>query len=241
MEKQVAAKDYATETFNLTSKLLRQNPEYYTIWNVRRRCLISGSLSKQSVGSSPSKESPNTLATDTSTHSSGTLSPTSSTETPNPQDPLTAGKNGTTREEVIETIRSELVFTVPLLMDFPKCYWIWNHRQWILGQANEQLSKSTACQIWEEELGLVSKMLSKDQRNFHAWGYRRHVVKTLESLSGRSMVEHEFEYTNKMIRVSLSNFSAWHNRSQLIPRLLEERAANDATRKKFLDDGKQSN
>ena len=122
-------------------------------------------------------------------------------------------------------------------MDFPKCYWIWNHRSWILGQANEQLLNTIACRIWEEELGLVSKMLSKDQRNFHAWGYRRHVVKTLEALSGKSMIEDEFEYTNKMVRLSLSNFSAWHNRSQLIPRLLDERKADDASRKRFLDDG----
>jgi geranylgeranyl transferase type-2 subunit alpha len=51
------------------------------------------------------------------------------------------------------------------------------------------------------------------------------------------MVESEFEYTTKMIRASLSNFSAWHNRSKLIPRLLEERNASDEERRQFLDDG----
>ena len=85
----------------------------------------------------------------------------------------------------------------------------------------------------------MSKMLTKDRRNFHAWVYRRHVVAALESraLEGRSMAEPEFEYTTRMIRVDLSNFSAWHNRTQLIPRLLEERGADDAARQKFLDDG----
>ncbi|RBR10787.1 uncharacterized protein FIESC28_09318 [Fusarium coffeatum] len=87
-------------------------------------------------------------------------------------------------------------------------------------------------------LRLTSLMLSKDQRNFHAWGYRRFVVAKLESvdLQGKSMVEKEFEYTTKMIKSNLSNFSAWHNRSQLIPRLLQERGANPKIRAMFLDE-----
>lgn len=62
-------------------------------------------------------------------------------------------------------------------------------------------------------------MLSKDQRNFHAWGYRRFVVAKLE-----------------MIGSNLSNFSAWHNRSQLIPRLLQERGADAKMRATFLNE-----
>jgi len=54
-------------------------------------------------------------------------------------------------------------------------------------------------------------------------------------LNGKSMVETEFEYTTKMINAHLSNFSAWHNRSKLIPRLLDERNADDLERRKFLD------
>lgn len=85
----------------------------------------------------------------------------------------------------------------------------------------------------------MSKMLIKDRRNFHAWGYRRTVVATLESevLDGKSMVESEFAYTTKMINGDLSNFSAWHNRTNLIPRLLDERSADDEARQKFLEDG----
>lgn len=136
-------------------------------------------------------------------------------------------------------IRAELGFTVPLLLEFPKCYWIWNYRLWTLDRAIERLDISLACRIWEEELRLVSKMLVKDRRNFHAWGYRRHVVAQLESpvLNGQSLVEPEFEYTTTKIRDDLSNFSAWHNRSQLIPRLLNEREADDENRKAFLDNG----
>lgn len=131
---------------------------------------------------------------------------------------------------------------MPLLMEFPKCYWIWNYRIWTLGQATKRLSVEKARRIWQEELGLVSKMLFRDRRNFHAWTYRRHVVEQLESpaLAGSSLVESEFEYTTQMYLVDLSNFSAWHNRSQLIPRLLDERSADDEARKKFLDAGTSS-
>jgi geranylgeranyl transferase type-2 subunit alpha len=130
------------------------------------------------------------------------------------------------------------------MMKYPKCYWLWNYRLWLLQEANERLEPDIARELWNRELILVGKMLVKDSRNFHGWGYRRKVVSELESpkLGGRSMVESEFEYTTKMIHgdKGLSNFSAWHRRSKLIPRLLDERNASDATRRQFLDDGNLS-
>jgi geranylgeranyl transferase type-2 subunit alpha len=137
-------------------------------------------------------------------------------------------------------LTSELSFTIPLLRESPKCYWIWSYRLWILGQAIERLRAPVARRIWEGELGLASNMLGKDRRNFHAWGYRRHVVDQLESaaLGGSSMVASEFDYTDRMINTDLSNFSAWHSRSKLIPRLLDERGADDKARRAFLDSGK---
>lgn len=109
----------------------------------------------------------------------------------------------------------------------------------MLNEAINKLSVSSAKTIWEEELGLVGKMLHRDRRNFHAWGYRRGVVAQLESstLQGNSLVESEFDYTTSMIHVDLSNFSAWHNRSQLIPRLLKERNADNDARRLFLQKG----
>ena len=95
---------------------------------------------------------------------------------------------------------------------------------------------------------LVGKMLTLDSRNFHGWGYRRTVIAALESSKpessndgdGESLTEREFEYTTRMIRSNLSNFSAWHNRSKLIPRLLSERKADGGARKRFLDEGRLS-
>ncbi|GFP58526.1 hypothetical protein ACSS6W_005772 [Trichoderma asperelloides] len=200
---QAASGSYSLELYDLTTKLLRLNPEYYTVWNVRRRCLLSCLLS------------------------------TADQPVPDAQDPTPDAKNQQSDGEVLQ---SEIAFTMPLLMEFPKCYWIWNFRQWLLSQAILRLPLPAARKIWETELGLVSKMLNKDQRNYHAWGYRRFVVAQLESaeLDGKSMAEDEFAYTTAMIRQNLSNFSAWHNRSLLIPKVLEQRGADDKARAAFL-------
>ncbi|KAK3954724.1 hypothetical protein QBC32DRAFT_335671 [Pseudoneurospora amorphoporcata] len=251
-----AKNDYSPDVFALTSKLLRLNPEYYTVWNVRRRCIISGLLSKPSPGSSPSKASPTSSPTATTTTSSADFSSSLSTETLPAPESRTTGKSGTTVEAEEEDeeqkqqtrqqhqqndqqiLQKELHFTIPLLLESPKCYWIWSYRLWILKQVIERLSVPVARMIWEEELGLTSKMLLRDQRNFHAWGYRRHVVDQLESpeLEGKSLVESEFEFTTKKIEQNLSNFSAWHSRSKLIPRLLDERNADDEARKAFFEE-----
>lgn len=125
------------------------------------------------------------------------------------------------------------------MIEYPKCYWIWNYRLWLLHEANARLEAEIARDLWNRELALVGKMLTRDSRNFHGWSYRRLVVGQLESskLQGKSMVETEFEYTTKMVKAHLSNFSAWHYRSKLIPRLLIERGASDTERRQFLDNG----
>ncbi|KAM0335591.1 hypothetical protein ACHAQA_000639 [Verticillium albo-atrum] len=246
-------------TLSLTADLLARNPEHYTAWNVRRRCLTCGSLSKPSPGPLPSAPSATSSTPSTASTSSAAWSPSGSAATPPApasRPPPSSGKSGTTADHtasetpaasapkedarealVLNTLRSELKFTFPLIKANPKCYWIWNYRLWLLQQAIELLPVAVARRVWDEELGLVALMLTKDQRNFHAWGYRRHVVRTLESevLAGSTMSEAEFAYTERMIGAGLSNFSAWHHRSRVIPRLLEERGVKDEERRSFLD------
>jgi geranylgeranyl transferase type-2 subunit alpha len=136
-----------------------------------------------------------------------------------------------------EIIPNELKFLVPLLMQFPKCYWIWNYRMWLLGQVERYLDSEDTLRIWNEELSLVGKMLSRDERNFHGWDYRRHVVSQIERLQGpaNSLVESELAYTTSMVRRALQNFSALHYRSRLIPRLLTERDASQEDRRRFFE------
>ena len=144
---------------------------------------------------------------------------------------------------IVELISNDLDFQFPLLRKFPKCYWIWNYRLWLLEKSSKLLPMIDARKFWQQDLSLASKMLSMDSRNFLGWNYRRTVIAALESSilntddTLHSMAEEEFDYTTRMIESNLSNFSAWHNRSKLIPRLLDERKADDVVRRSFLDKG----
>ena len=175
-----------------------------------------------------------TTTSSANSSSSATTSWASKETLPNRASPI-PGKNGTTHD----LIKGDLDFIFPLMIEYPKCYWIWNYRLWLLDQAIDRLEVDVARELWSRELALVGKMLTRDSRNFHGWAYRRGVISQLESskLHGRSMVESEFEYTTKMVNRHLSNFSAWHYRSKLIPRLLTERAASDLERYQFLNNG----
>jgi len=207
---QIKEQQYTRETLVTTSDLLKWNPEYYTIWN-HRRLIIHHLLSQPEVQLSPRDSSDTFL-----------------------------DYNG-----MIDVISNDLDFLVPLLRKFPKCYWIWNYRLWLLQESTKRLPLRHARQFWEQELVLVGKMLTLDNRNFHGWGYRRTIVAALESSQLQvgeyptRMTEQEFEYTTKMINANLSNFSAWHNRSKLIPKLLNERNADGTARRKFLDEGER--
>lgn len=192
----------------LTSKLLKWNPEYYTIWNYRR--LIRRHQLEHASSRGPSDGSP-----------------------PN-------------YKALVDLIYDDLAFLIPLLRKFPKCYWIWSYRLWLLEESTRLLPAPEARNIWQQELVLAGKMLNLDSRNFHGWGYRRTVIKALESDAfqakglSTSMTKQEFDYTTKMISSNLSNFSAWHNRSKLIPKLLSEMKVDHEARRNFLDDGKNN-
>ena len=150
-------------------------------------------------------------------------------------------------QHIEDFIHSDLDFLLPLLRQYPKCYWIWGYRSWLLNESTRLLPVPASRRLWQQDLGLAGKMLSLDNRNFHGWGYRRELIKALESdglrLEGNagSMTEAEFNYTTKMIESNLSNFSAWHNRSKLIPRLLDEQQAENEARLKMLDGGRLRN
>ncbi|KAK9473925.1 uncharacterized protein V1510DRAFT_413071 [Dipodascopsis tothii] len=122
-------------------------------------------------------------------------------------------------DDVQQTIDGELLFVFERLREFPKCYWLWNHRTWCL--------RSSPTPRWGQELKLVTKMLEMDARNFHGWQYRRYVVDNIQQTTGKSLVGAEFDYTTQKINANFSNFSAWHNRSKLIPTLLAESAGID--------------
>ncbi|CCE81338.1 Piso0_001236 [Millerozyma farinosa CBS 7064] len=138
-----------------------------------------------------------------------------------------------------ETLEKDLGFSMEQLKKFPKCYWVWNHRVWCLLQLQSMNEAN-----WMYEFGIASKLLEMDSRNFHGWYYRRFVVENMEN---NIEVQHkddqqqqiyqylsinikEYEYTTAKISKNISNFSAWHNRSKLIPKIYDNlRLLSDKT------------
>lgn len=111
--------------------------------------------------------------------------------------------------------QDELKFTMIQLKKFPKVYWIWNHRVWILNNIpTNQLI------MWQGELVAVNALLEMDARNFHGWHYRRIVTSNIERLTKNSLNKQEFEYVTAKINKNISNYSAWHQRVQLITSML---------------------
>lgn len=123
-------------------------------------------------------------------------------------------------EEITKLFEKELLFTLQKMKEYPKVYWLWNHRVWLL---NNHPTKAN----WDFELNIIEKLLSSDSRNFHGWHYRRFIINKIEIEKGESLALQEFEYTTSKINKDFSNFSAWHNRSKLIPILFNLKIFND--------------
>lgn len=118
--------------------------------------------------------------------------------------------------------QDELKFTMIQLKRFPKVYWIWNHRVWILKNIPMNQLK-----MWQGELVIVNALLEMDARNFHGWHYRRIVVSNIEKLTKSSLNKSEFEYVTSKINKNISNYSAWHQRVQLITDMLSNDQITD--------------
>ncbi|CAG8523710.1 4132_t:CDS:10, partial [Ambispora gerdemannii] len=184
------SKTFDTEAFNYATKILSQNPDFYTIWNFRRNTLLYGLL-----------------------------------------------KDAETDQKQ-EAFSNELVFLQALFQLNPKSYWIFNHRRWCL--------ENMPYPDWQRELELVGKILELDSRNFHGWDYRRYVTSKLSmkiadaddennNNSAESLTESEFNFTTTKINQNFSNYSAWHQRSKLLPSLFQEKNMTEDEKKALID------
>lgn len=129
------------------------------------------------------------------------------------------------QENIDKLLHMELKFLQSCLHVNPKSYGVWNQRQFVMLTMEKP--------DWHEELRLCNLFLEYDERNFHCWDYRRFVVKN-------SIIapEDEFQFTTKKISENFSNYSAWHNRSKLLPLInpdpnQPDRVAEDTLLKEF--------
>ncbi|KNC54436.1 geranylgeranyl transferase type-2 subunit alpha [Thecamonas trahens ATCC 50062] len=111
------------------------------------------------------------------------------------------------RAEPADTAAVELAFTARCLRSNPKSYWLWHHRVWVM-----EMDGYTP--DFAEELRLCGLMLDADDRNFHCWNYRRYIAGTAAVPDAD-----ELDYTLDRINANFSNYSAWHYRSHLLPRI----------------------
>lgn len=118
-------------------------------------------------------------------------------------------------------LEDDLKLVMAQLKSFPKCYWIWGHRIWCLFRL-QALNAAN----WQFELQIVSKLLEMDSRNFLGWQYRRFVIENIEkNIAEEELLKNleinvaEFNFTTSKINKNISNFSAWHNRTKLIPKI----------------------
>lgn len=117
----------------------------------------------------------------------------------------------------------------------PKSYCSWFHRCWVLDNFGTK-------EDWTKELYICTKYLEMDERNcnyflysrmmnvyllnfclgnniyfiltVHCWDYRKYVVERLNT-----QLEKELDFSLQKLSANFSNYSAWHYRSKLIPRI----------------------
>uniref|UniRef100_A0A0P4WBN3 Geranylgeranyl transferase type-2 subunit alpha n=1 Tax=Scylla olivacea TaxID=85551 RepID=A0A0P4WBN3_SCYOL len=116
---------------------------------------------------------------------------------------LLAGKSED-EESWSEVLQGELKMIVACLGKNHKSYGAWHHRCWVM--------ENFPNPPWAAEVKLCDNYLKLDERNFHCWDYRRFVV-----AGSKQQPEDELKASQQLIEHNLSNYSAWHYRSKLLP------------------------
>lgn len=87
-------------------------------------------------------------------------------------------QSGKVDGELWQLLKVEMKLLEGALRKTQKVYSIWFHRHWVVGQLFELCGVTTAKAqaLLDTELGLCRTLLDVDERNFHCWNHRAHVL-----------------------------------------------------------------
>ncbi|PXF43821.1 Geranylgeranyl transferase type-2 subunit alpha [Gracilariopsis chorda] len=130
-------------------------------------------------------------------------------------------------ETVLSLWKEELFLTTRALQRHPKAYPAWQHRLWLLEDAEvaNHIPSEARLEAIKSEQKLSQYMLFKDGRNFHGWAHRMRVKSVLISVlpEHESQLEREeLAFVEEKINDDFSNYSAWHHRSVLLPKVHDQ-------------------
>lgn len=179
--------------------LLQINPELYTMYNFRRRTLLGAWADELAVDNSKKE------VAEGNAQEGG--------------DENVVEQRGGGCHSRDEDLEKELQFSTRVITQDFKCYAAFVHRRWIISQ----LSPKRLVEVLQEELKQCRGLLKIDERNFHAWGYRRWVCRELEKCGDglAPTPTDEIAFTESKIGQTFSNYSAWHNRALAFKKIVD--------------------
>ena len=183
--------------YQVVQRALEANPDEYTLWSFRREVLLASVQSKRNEdpdGNKCIKVSGQQYAITESNESADKL------------------------------WRFELDLTTNALRRHPKAYPAWQHRLWLLEsrKIGNYISEKLRKRAIAEEQILSEYMLSKDGRNFHSWAHRMRVRALVLSETPQkedALNQEELSFVSERIFDDFANYSAWHHRSVLLPKV----------------------
>ncbi|KAL3313364.1 hypothetical protein Ciccas_008034, partial [Cichlidogyrus casuarinus] len=102
----------------------------------------------------------------------------------------------------------EKEFISEMVMNNPKNYQVWFHRQWVLTKELEQDSSDIALtKQAKSELEFLKEIFEDDSKNYHAWQYFRWMCSKLNISPTKQL-----EYVGVLLVSDIYNNSAWNHR-----------------------------
>jgi geranylgeranyl transferase type-2 subunit alpha len=206
------------DVLGLLNVLLEISPEQYTFFGYRRKILLHAWATTTSV---MSQQSAVVVEGDGVDRQQGAASPDAQ------------GCNNNVDDIKARDLEEEYALNTAVIMKDFKVYSAFVHRRWILSQMDAQRRRA----LLQGELKKCESLLKLDDRNFHAWGYRRWVTDELRQIridggdaapllsSSLFSDQDEWTFTDAKINQNFSNYSAWHNRALLMEGLAASASA----------------